>query len=477
MRLVPNGFARLAKFVTAGVTTGDRQSNPQSVMKMAATFFLMLFLISSTIAIGDPTPAPPSPPVAAPAVTTPMTSLDGLLKVGAAIESGLNAVAGNCTDAGAACSDGSGRRSSLMKIGWSLFGFFFVVNFVWAAVKSMVAGGGLNSFIGDLVPLLLTAAATGVFMSSDLGAQIKSSIDVIGTAVTGESTKSIPDLINGAGYNAFVAITNVFSIPAAMMGSFGWTKIITMLVQILMSIIPVVVTVFLLLIAMMIYIGVLVTSQISVTIALVFAPILVPFLMFKPADFLFDGWLRFLIGASLMKIIGLLMNQFTGAILGKMASIATDAHNAGAYGIDGSTGLGIDIVLLGSMILLAGLAAVMMLQVPSITSGLLSGSSAGGGFGGLGHLARMSGVRATEGAGKKSANAWNNLRNGDSILKGNSGGRSAGAPAATAPQQPFVGPSRPPTGYRSMQKAGGTVAKARSALQTGFNKGAAGGKP
>jgi hypothetical protein len=49
----------------------------------------------------------------------------------------------------------------------------------------------------------------------------------------------------------------------------------------------------------------LMMSQVSIIIAMIFAPFFVPFLLFKPAAWLFEGWLRFFLGAAMMKIIGL----------------------------------------------------------------------------------------------------------------------------------------------------------------------------
>jgi hypothetical protein len=145
--------------------------------------------------------------------------------------------------------------------------------------------------------------------------------------------------------------------------------------------------VFFILFALAIYIANLVMSQVAIVIAMAFAPFFVPFLLFRPASWLFDSWLRFFVTAAMMKIIGLLMLKITSSM---MASLVSLSHQAAAAKPTVLDAVGIDIVLFSSMILLAGISALLMAQVPSLATGLLSGSAGGAGFGSWSNIASRS---------------------------------------------------------------------------------------
>lgn len=465
MKIIPTSVSNYLKFVVSGTSGGNEPLKGNALLKRVAVVMLTLLVISSTVTVAQTTP-PPAAAAASPSTTSAMTGADAFAQVGAAINQGLAKVAGSATSGGAT---GTGTR--LASIGWQLFYFFLIANFVWIGLKGMLAGGGLNSFFGDMVPVLVTAGVVGTFMSKDIGGQVVSSIDVIGAAMTGNDVRSLDQLIIGAGSTAFEAISNTFSIPASMLSRFEWYQVIGAIPVILMAIIPVCLTVFFILAAMVIYLGMLVTSQISVTIAFIFAPVLVPFLMFRPASFLFDGWLRFLIGASFMKIIGLLMNQFTGAILDKMAAISVMANKSGSYtagtGIDGFS---VDIVLYGSMILLSGICTMMMLQVPSIALGLISGNAGGAGFSGLGGLAKMSSAKGLIGTGptaKDRNGSAGAVGRGLNALRGGGSGGGGGGGGGAGPS----GPPAPQGGYRAGQAAGRAASRIGSTFQAGVSRG------
>jgi hypothetical protein len=73
-----------------------------------------------------------------------------------------------------------------------------------------------------------------------------------------------------------------------------------------------------------------------------------------------------------------------------MASLVTLSQQAAASRPAVLDSLGIDIVLFSSMILLAGISALLMAQVPALSNGLLSGAAGGAGFGSWSHIASRS---------------------------------------------------------------------------------------
>lgn len=104
------------------------------------------------------------------------------------------------------------------------------------------------------------------------------------------------------------------------------------------------------------------SALISVAIGLALGPIFIPFLVLEKTSFLFDGWVKFMINASLTKVI-----------VAVLLAIGT----AGFQGVLDMNGGSLIASMLGGLVL-AGTLAQMMLSAPQIASSLTSGGSTGG---------------------------------------------------------------------------------------------------
>ena len=275
-------------------------------------------------------------------------------------------------------------------MGWALFGFFVAANLVWVFLKGYFSGSGLNGVVGDLVPLAVTGVVAWAFLGGGgnaLSAVLDDTMNVIGQAVTGSDMKSIGQLIVDAGVVTIESIMNMWSEPVnSTPKSFSWDGLIEIISIIPVSIYTIVAaaaSTFLILVALLVYMATLVMSQINIEIAKLFAPIFVPFLLFRPASWMFDGWLRFFLSSALLKIIGLLLLQITSVILGQMLQLSQNQVTANLSGIDA---VHFDIAKMSVMFLMAGLCAMLMAKAPSIATGLLSGGG-GATFGGWSDIA------------------------------------------------------------------------------------------
>jgi type IV secretion system protein TrbL len=325
---------------------------------------LVMFMLASLGSLAQPTQAPPA-----------TTAASAVTNLADAIENGLNGMTASGHD-------------GVLEIGRGLFGFFVGMNLVWMLIKGFVSGTGFFSgFIADFVPFAVTAAIVALFLDRDVATVLNSTMNVLGTAVLGESVTSVSSMIAAAGQQAFTAVANVWSVAPATQVSWDPTTWFAAIPVVLYALAGTAVTVFFILFALAIYIANLVMSQVAISIAMVFAPFFVPFLLFRPASWLFDCWLRFFLAAAMMKIIGLLMLKITSSMMASLVILSQQAAAAKPTVLDS---VGIDIVLFSSMILLAGISALLMAQVPALANGLLSGSAGGAGFGGWSHIASRS---------------------------------------------------------------------------------------
>ena len=116
-------------------------------------------------------------------------------------------------------------------------------------------------------------------------------------------------------------------------------------------------------------------GAVLVGIGLTIGAILVPFALLPPGEFLFDGWLKFMITGGLMKIVGavlmtivntaiVLANSFVNGTLGTMS---------GTAGVAGATTIDTFALLIVCVITCIGI--FLMWQVPGIAGSLVSGGA------------------------------------------------------------------------------------------------------
>lgn len=304
-----------------------------------------------------------------------VTAATAMTHVADAIEGGLNGLA-------------AGGREGVLGIGQAIFGFLVALNLVWMLLKAFVSGAGFfNGFLADFVPFAVSVGVVALFLDRDVATVLNTSMAALGSAVVGEGMGSVSSMITLAGQQAFTAVANVWSVAPATQVSWDPSSWFAAIPVILYALAGTACTVFFLLFALAIYIANLVMSQVAISIAMIFAPFFVPFLLFRPAAWLFEGWLRFFLAAAMMKIIGLLMLKITGSMMASLVTLSQQATLSRPTVLDA---VGIDIVLFSSMILLAGISALLMAQVPALANGLLSGSAGGAGFGSWSHIASRS---------------------------------------------------------------------------------------
>lgn len=358
------GLPRLLKFAS-GTSEPARPiaTSGRGFKRLGVGLLVVLMLASVTSMAQSPAPS--------------FTAGTAITNISNAIENGLT---------GMVSGDNGG---GVMSIGRQLFGFFILANLVWMLLKSFFTGAGFfGGFFADLVPFAITAAVVAIFLDRDVASVINQSMNTLAGAVLGTgATATVSDMIAQAGQQALQAVMNVWNVAPATQVTWDPTSWFAAIPVVLWALGGTLGTVFFILVALAIYLANLVMSQVAITIAMIFAPFFVPFLLFSPLSWLFDGWLRFFLGAGMMKIIGLLMLKITSSMMAALVTLSAQAAAAKPGVLDS---VSIDIVQYSAMVLLAGISALLMAQVPSLSTGLLSGSSGGAGFGGWSGMASRS---------------------------------------------------------------------------------------
>lgn len=326
-------------------------------------------------------------------------------------------------------------NTRLHGFGTTITAFFLVAMLVWSSVKTMASGKGFGELIGEWVPIFVAFGIVNLFLDRSAGDLIVSTMDMIGSAIGGANMSSLDAGIRTGADPIFRAIAAVIDQPSvtsaadtgsSVLGALSWLG--ASLASVVMSVGAKIVTAFLLVIAGVIMVAHIIMGFISVQLVLALAPVMVPFLMFRPLSWLFDSWLKFLLGACMLKIVvAFLLNVVAGlltAMNGLAAQYFQDAQNATA-----SETFQTDVLLLGLMLVFALLSTLLLMQAPSIANGLLSGSAGSVGFGGLKGVSHGMGNRSIgQGATNAAAGAGSAMvQGGRNYLSARAGARDAAA--------------------------------------------------
>lgn len=322
-------------------------------------------------------------------------------------------------------------EGTLNSMGSTISAFFLVSLMVWTALKTMAAGKGLGDLIGEWVPIWVSFAFVYAFLNQAGAAAITGTMDAIATAIGGANMSTLSSAIDVVARPVLNSITEVAKIPlvsdAELLAPATW---VPALAANLGSLITKLITVVFLLVAAVAGMATVIMSFISLKLVLFLAPVMVPFVMFKPMSWLFDSWLRFLLGACMMKIVLAFLLLAAEAILGAMVIVQKQMVLAAANSSPADAMVA-DLFVHAMMMIFALLSTLLLMQVPSISTGLLSGSAGSSGFGGIKGLTQSPSGRITssaisapsEAAGK---GGWSAAKGGVKAAEGYSSGRGAG---------------------------------------------------
>ena len=288
-----------------------------------------------------------------------------------------------------------------------------IISLLWAGIKTMMSGEGIGELLGEWIPIMLAAGVVVAFTTpgpGSVGNQIVSLMNSIASAITSAvsgteiDTSSIAKLAQTAVYAAISTIADIFTSPQQsemeLMRPASWISTsFAFILRVFMSGAAAI----LIVLSLCVYLAIAIMAMVSITLVVALAPVMVPFLVFKPMAWLFDSWLRFLLGACMLKLVGAFMLALTSGLFAQMKVLAQSISvDAKAGTSDSLTG---DFILYAMVLMVSVLSGLLMAQVPSIAAGLMSGSAGGAGFGGLKGVTKTEGLRMSQGAASKAAKA------------------------------------------------------------------------
>jgi type IV secretory pathway TrbL component len=117
--------------------------------------------------------------------------------------------------------------------------------------------------------------------------------------------------------------------------------------------------------------GYFIVSQVLAGIAIALGPVFLPWLLIERLSFIANGWIKFLVTAGVMKVVGVVMLSFGSAMTDSLAQVGramSGQENAQVLDLVGAS-----VTLFVSIVML-----MLSMQIPSIANGLVSGSVGSG---------------------------------------------------------------------------------------------------
>lgn len=267
--------------------------------------------------------------------------------------------------------------------GAGLFKILLLILISWKSIMLLLDTSSINKVIAELISIILLAGIAQFFLIpetqtqfakgfSDLAAQAASAsgakIDMNSpqnsiSNVLGDSMKAAQELWEGplkpqkpdVASDSFAPLKWLSEAWSSLSVKDMLGSLAAMIYRALIAILIVSCTV--------IYLAQMIFSQIMVNIGLIVAPIFVPWILWDATRFLFDGWIKFMIVTGVQKIVGALL---FGMTVGMVSSVTTLATEAGATGA-------LNFYAYSTAFVLVALMALMMMQITSIASGLVTG--------------------------------------------------------------------------------------------------------
>ncbi len=237
-----------------------------------------------------------------------------------------------------------------------------VIAFVFSIGQELLLGGDVRHFLVKLVMpgIKLSMIAWVIRDLPSLSHEFLNGFDIIAAKLTGApGGSSAMDAAIGSVYQAADSIWNSMRVPSlwedikhfGVPGAAFELRLFVILGIILVGAIQA---------------SIFLISQVLSGIALALGPIFLPFRAIEMFSFLADGWLRFLIKASVAKLVGVVMLAICAAMASTLSAVATAAAQQDARNVD----LGLTLIMF--FVVIAEL--FLSLQTFSIAESLVSGS-------------------------------------------------------------------------------------------------------
>ena len=316
--------------------------------------------------------------------------------------------------------DGISTKSPFSALGKKIIGVLGMLVITWAVIKSWVTKPGATQIVADLVfPFIIMGLAIAS-LDKNLGQLVADSVSNIATAMTSTG--------GSKGTSSQIFAENMIKSMAVIWDAPNEGALLTLGIGVIMAGLLKLVAIFFIAAATAAGVAILLMAKFQIALAIALGPVMIPWAIWKPTEFIFSGWLTFLLKGGFMSIAVYTIESALRATSLGMANLAASV----APGVDSAMTYG--VIALMSM-----LFALLMSKASDIGAGLISGGASGfSGFHAVSHggaaavsrgLGSTAGSALTGGAGLVAA------RTMGAMVVGRKDGDLSGLHKATRPKE------------------------------------------
>lgn len=245
-------------------------------------------------------------------------------------------------------------QQNTTSIAEKLFGLLAIVSISFTGIKLAISSGSLSEPMSAFIRTIIMVGFTYYLMGDGYNLMVVNGIDGLSNLLSNQALPAGSTIMDG-----FVNLTqSQYSVLSAIWeknSAQGWLDIAQGFSGVFL--LSIVLQVLFILFNLLAFVGFM-AAIVTVGIAIAIGPIFIPFLLVERTSFLFDGWLKFMIGASFTKVIISII-------------VAVGLFCFQAIGTGESSALGKLLVCTG----LGGMLCFMLLRAPEMTQSLMSGST------------------------------------------------------------------------------------------------------
>lgn len=270
----------------------------------------------------------------------------------------------------------------LVPLSLKLLSIAVLISGSWLLLKESLTNSPRNAIAALMLLLMQAAIALAVITQWSTLAQIPHNLATDIAQAMGGGDSALMAVLNPiAKHMADISdyiVTTPFEIPEAPATTGPWgifAVIVFYIKEMFMALITAPITAILSVISILLLglvvalvAGAIMFAEISLVVGLVAAPFMIAMNFFPYINFTIDGWVRFILGAIMLKMVAMLVGLVMGAALG--AVLAPQMSENGTFGYRLATMIFISVI--------AGMFVYAAIKIDDIARALMSGGVVGG---------------------------------------------------------------------------------------------------
>ena len=247
-------------------------------------------------------------------------------------------------------------NSSLKSLGKKLIAVISVLVIIWSLLRGMVFGSNIFEIIAELTFPFIFIGLSISFLDNDVGQMLVDSVQFVSNTFT-NSSDSATSSAKSFAENMTKSMVVIWDAPNDL-------NILDLGIDAAVIFLMKLISIFLIAGSLASGLSILLIAKFQISLAIALAPIMTPWAIWKPTEFIFNGWLNFLLKSSFVSLtvstIEYSLRDSISQLTELAGSVPPGVSSAYVYGV---------------VSMLSLLFSILILKSSEIGSGIISGNS------------------------------------------------------------------------------------------------------